>query len=381
MIRRNNIPWVLILLMLTSCSTELIELRLQATSRTSIATPLSHLPESTITATPGVNFVQQCLQLEPKEVALKDVSSGVVLLFPYLLDIETNRKNRIPAQQAKSGYYGGGQVSPNRKMYAYTEDILNDQLEIINNILWVVDAQAGLLSKISFNRKDYLGQVRWLDNERVLLDTAETDDDGSLLLVNPFTYEQRIIANELPMLYTYNGVNGPLWRVEYSPDLEWVAYLNIDSIIVRDIVTKQTLWQSTGGDGGKPVWSPDGQQVAVISLEDGQLYLVSRSGEAKPVLPDGISKHALPPLSWSPDGQSIAFWNNDSLTLYSKQNNQVVDLCVPGNKYARLLPVWSPDGQQIFVDFTALVDLQKKVAYTNEKITDSRISDWMNSLP
>jgi hypothetical protein len=337
------------------------------------------------TAAPGVNFMRQCLQLDSKEVALEDVSSGVVFLFPDLLDIQTGKKNRIPAQQAKSDHYGWGQVSPDKKMYAYIEEILNDQNEIIDHILWVVDAHAGLLSKFLLNQKDWLGPPRWLDNERVILDTAETDDNGSLLLVNPFTHEQRLITNELPMLNAWTGINSPQWRVEYSPDLEWVSYVYADDnrwgMIVRDVVAKQDLWQATGVNTERPIWSPDGQQVAIVNPEDGQLYLVNRSGQAKPVLPDEISKEASSP-SWSPDGQAIAFWNNDSLMLYSKQDDQVVDLCVPG--YGDMIlptPLWSPDGWQIFVDSKALVDLQKKVAYVTREITSNGISEWMNSLP
>lgn len=353
-----------------------------AKTRSSIAT-LS--PTLVPINTPEVDFKKQCLQVNAGETTLKNVSSGVVFLnsdfldiHHGLLDIQTGMKNKIPVQQANS--YGWGEISPNGKMFAYGELITNVQSERIGDILWIVDAHGGLLAKIPF--KDYIGEPRWLSNEHIVLYTAQTDIDGSVMVVNPFTREERIVANELPMLYTYNGINGPTWRVEYSPDLEWVAYLYIDGIIVRDVVKKQVLWQSTGGDGGKPTWSPDGQQVAIVNLEDGQLYLIDRAGQAKAVLPDGISKNASYP-SWSPDGQLIAFLNGDNLMLYSMPNDKVTDLCFQGrlNEFNPFWPVWSPDSQQFFIPFTGLVDLQKKVVYTSQEIIDSKILNWMNPLP
>jgi hypothetical protein len=349
--------------------------------------PSTATPSSTpiITNTPSANFRRQCLHVDKKETALKNVSSGVIFLdndlldIHYgLLDIQTGMKNKIPAQQGRS--YGWGEISPDGKMFAYGEGINNAQSEHIGSILWVVDAHAGLLSKIPFN--DYIGKPRWLSNERIILYTAQTDVDGSVMVVNPFTREQHIIANELPMLHTYNGAIPSTWRVEYSPDLEWVAYLYFDGVIVRDVIKKQIIWQSTGGSAGKPAWSSDSQQVAIVNLEDGQLYLINRAGQAKAVLPDGVSKNASYP-SWSPDGQSIAFLNDDNLMLYSKANNEVTDLCFQGrlNSFNPFWPVWSPDSQQFFIPFEGLVDLQKRVVYTTQEITNSGISNWMNSLP
>jgi Tol biopolymer transport system component len=151
---------------------------------------------------------------------------------------------------------------------------------------------------------------------------------------------------------------------------------------VYDVVKKQNIWQSTNGSSSQPVWSPDGQQVAIANPDDGQLYLVSRSGQITPILPDEMSKDASTPV-WSPDGQFIVFINGDNLMLYNKPNKEVIDLCFQGrlNKFNSFFPVWSSDSQQIFVPYEGLVDLRKKVVYTADEITNSEITGWMSPLP
>jgi Tol biopolymer transport system component len=186
--------------------------------------------------------------------------------------------------------------------------------------------------------------------------------------------------------------------VEYSPDLEWVAYAYWDDAhrngmdvpagtIVRDVITQKNLWQSTHGDEGAPAWSPDGSQVAV--KDDGQLYLVNRSGQAKALLPDDI-RHDVWTLTWSPDGKYLAFWNryqesDSSLTLYQVETGKVRDYCIK-NEYLGPL-VWSLNSKELIVnqdiDTGAIfIDLQKNIGYTMQSGPNVEdVSAWMYSLP
>src|SRR5258706_6155787 len=397
MIKRNNISLVLIILMLISCPTNPFQqIPLAASSthnvqNTTLTTP-PLFPKLTLTTTPNLRFLQRCLDVKDKEVVLKEVASGTVLLFPDLLDIQSGKKYKLPAQPAKSGYYGDGYVSPDGKMFAYTEDILNNQSEIISYILWVVDAHAGVLVKIAFNQRDYLGNPRWLDNERLIMDTKEY---GTLLVVYPFIREQRVVSNELPRLDLFPFPSGPWWRVEYSPDLEWVVYAYRDDdastgSIVRDVITKQDLWQSTNGDEGKPAWSPDGQEVAVVG--DGQLYLIKHSGQVKPLLNQNLKNQVQSP-SWSPDGRYIAFWNFDNLMMYDSQTSEMVDICIKNVWTTKPSVHWSPNSDQFGLDgypesnitpgdFHILVDIQKSVGYKILDLPNTAYPDvWMKSLP
>jgi hypothetical protein len=263
---------------------------------------------------------------------LKDVQTGVEYKFPV---------------KSEDLVWGSLQISPNQKMLTLMEWGYNDQHIRTSYILWVVDARANVLTRSSIKRAD-LGQLRWLDNERLIIDTEEY---GSLLVVNPFTGEQQVVSNELPELYPYFQP-GLWWPVSYSPDLEWVAYYSarhekddyMEGPVVYDLVTKQTLWKSSGDDGvgigSDPAWSPDGQEVAVIDPRgdgDWQLYLIRHSGQAKPVLGENLPHKASSP-SWSPDGRLIAFWNADSLMVYDRQTDQVFDTCIPALDRLVLLP-------------------------------------------
>lgn len=386
---KNRFHFVLLICLLLGCAkNQAIPVtptlvNIPTVGQTNIPTATRSL-EATLTPTLKADYQQQCLRVEQTDVDIEDVATGTILLSQHtsnspnlLLDLATGTEYEVPPDVL------GIEVSPNGDMVAYIEQVRSQNNTVSNNILWIVDARANVLSKIAFARGD-LFAPRWLDNNRLIIDTSESSDYEKFLVVNPFTGEQRMVSNELPNL-EHRVVRSFLsWSPQYSPDLEWVAYFYVEpgndrGAIVFDVITKQNLWQSTHGDEGKPAWSPDGQTVAVVG--DGQLYLVNRSGKALPVLDEKLVHEAQSP-SWSPDGQQIAFWNNNSLVIYNTQTNRVVDFCIPGNGQIILPPVlWSPDGQQIIVVGRVLVDLQRKAAYKIKEISNATIFGWMNSLP
>jgi Tol biopolymer transport system component len=60
-----------------------------------------------------------------------------------------------------------------------------------------------------------------------------------------------------------------------------------------------------------PAWSPDGRRIAFTGVEEGKpyrLYLVSAEGGSPEQLPTG--EHEAFATNWSPDGNSITFWDN-----------------------------------------------------------------------
>jgi WD40 repeat protein len=395
---KNSLTLVLIILFVAGCTPSPTASPAVATGtatpvlQSTATATLLPLPSLTPTATPVRRFTQQCFPLGDQIISLKAVASAGTILFAlpdslFLKDIQTGVEHKLP-DISYSGYENL-QISPNRKMLALMQEVRNADLAPINYILWVVDARAKTLVKISLKRAD-LGDIRWLDNERLIIATTKYD---TLLVLNPFTGKQQVVSNELPDLDTAFNT-WYVWRVEYSPDLEWVVYHYQESnqggygasgSIARDVVTKRNLWKSTGGYGYKPVWSPDGQKVAVTSAEDGQLYLIKRPGPAKPILDDNAAHQASSPV-WSPDGHFIAFWNFDNLIIYDRQTDRLVDTCILNQLgVPPQAAVWSPDSQQVIVIQSAfrpiLVDLQKKNAYIIEHVPNNTIADWMNSLP
>lgn len=395
---KKIVGYVLLILLVGGCATPVSPISPQVSStpptieETSVPT-LTSQPSVAPTPTSNLKYVQQCIQIETQDTALKDVTTGTVVQDNVLLDIQAEKKYPLRTTGSFNSFQvidrHGLQVSPGRKMFAYIETIQSGQ-----QALWIVNAQAEMLAKISFRRND-LETPRWLDNEHLVFYTAQTDIGGSVLVINPFIQEQTTVSNELPILDFLGARKSTLinWLVEYSPDLNLVIYLdNHGGVSLRDVLTKKTLWNAEyGGLYGKAVWSPDGQQVAVVA--NGQLYVVDRFGQARPIL-NKMAKLQPTAPSWSPDGHKVAFWDSvQRLIVYDQQMGRVVDLCIGVPESDVTYPVrWSPDSRQLIIEkqisanpmivVPQVIDLQKSVMYTKilggENI---RGEVWMNSLP
>ena len=102
-------------------------------------------------------------------------------------------------------------------------------------------------------------------------------------------------------------------RPRLSPDGQRVAVavqsgLNQD-IWIYDIGRGTRMRLTVEGDNISPVWTPDGKRVTFGSVRDGTRDLYWKpadgSGQAEPLL---NSENSLIPMSWSPDGKSLVFY-------------------------------------------------------------------------
>jgi TolB protein len=99
-----------------------------------------------------------------------------------------------------------------------------------------------------------------------------------------------------------------------------------------------------------PAWSPDGEQIAFISYQEGwpRLFLVDRSGKQSRPLPVWEGELTAAP-EWSPDGKWLALASNRD------GNTEIYKMEVKSGRLVRLThhrsidssPTWSPTGREI----------------------------------
>src|ERR1035438_2984637 len=140
----------------------------------------------------------------------------------------------------------------------------------------------------------------------------------------------------------------------FSSDGKWVTYVAIP---------EGTLWRSRANGSDRlqltsapeqaalPVWSPDGKQIAFVSLKPGQswkLYLVpTAGGTPQEVLTEAGSQID---ANWAADGSRLMFgdFNHDqgglSIRILDLKTHQIEK--VPGSE-GLFSPRWSPNGRYI----------------------------------
>jgi Tol biopolymer transport system component len=87
-------------------------------------------------------------------------------------------------------------------------------------------------------------------------------------------------------------------------------------------------------------WSPNGKKLLFNDSAD-QVYTIWPDGSHRAVISDGDSRNAV----WSPDGTSIAFIEDDGISVSGVDGT--VTQIYPGNTNRLVYLSWSPDGSKI----------------------------------
>jgi dipeptidyl aminopeptidase/acylaminoacyl peptidase len=141
----------------------------------------------------------------------------------------------------------------------------------------------------------------------------------------------------------------------FSGKLEIVSF-QPEAAAIGDPATLYTAPEDRGGSWslGKPVWSPDGKQLAVVLQESGwdNVYLIPSSGGKPKALTHGSFEDVDP--AFSPDGKSIAVVSTRrsleerDIWIVPEDGSaprQLAEFPTPGFESA---PQWSADGKKIF---------------------------------
>jgi len=142
--------------------------------------------------------------------------------------------------------------------------------------------------------------------------------------------------------------------VDFSADGKWISYVAIpEGTLWRSRADGSDRLQLTSGDErtALPRWSPDGKEIAFVSLKAGEswkLHIVAANGGA----PRPIAKESGSQIdaNWSTDGQQLMFgdYSRDGGSI----NIRLLDFktgkltTIPGSQ-GLFSPRWSPDGKHI----------------------------------
>ena len=141
-------------------------------------------------------------------------------------------------------------------------------------------------------------------------------------------------------------------RARLSPDGQRVAVaiqssLNQD-IWIYDIGRGTRMRLTVEGNNDHPVWTPDGTRVTFDSTRDGprELYWkpADGSGQAELLL-NTNSENRLMPTSWSPDGESLAFYSPDGARDIWTLPRERDALTFVATTFNERSPMFSPDGR------------------------------------
>jgi serine/threonine-protein kinase len=97
-----------------------------------------------------------------------------------------------------------------------------------------------------------------------------------------------------------------------------------------------------------PVWSPDGKQIAFLSVNASGAHIFSVAADGSALEPQQLTRGASAevPLAWSPDSASILFYGPQSRLWLLQMSDRSTTQWLP-NHFTEFGGAFSPDGQWI----------------------------------
>jgi WD40 repeat protein len=149
---------------------------------------------------------------------------------------------------------------------------------------------------------------------------------------------------------TFNGHEDQVFAIAFSPDGQYLVTGGEDQTI--------RIWRTDGqlvrtltahqGNVRRVVFSPDGQSFASAS-SDGTAKLWSVAGELQQTF---TLKEPIFSLAFSPDGQTLAFGNFQSVQLWQRDGTPVQTFSFPEGRNLTWAVAFSPDGQTVLSGHT-----------------------------
>jgi Tol biopolymer transport system component len=130
----------------------------------------------------------------------------------------------------------------------------------------------------------------------------------------------------------------------WSPDATRIAVDDLVAAGVFVIDVKSGRRTGLAVDGVSPAWSPDGDTVAFVDIDDRTVWGATPTGaDRRRLLPASVGK--VTSLAWSPDGKRLAFSTPTGVYVAAADPLSVPKLVIAARNPGR--PSFAPDGQRL----------------------------------
>jgi len=274
------------------------------------------------------------------------------------------------------------QVSPDKNSTVIGKYYIDDNGKSSDDLM-VYGLHMELVNQLVI--QDYGVSFYWLDNEHIIFNYTTLSGhfifSDQYHIWNPYTNQQTIQTFPIKYYIAPEYDSRAIlfnWHVVFNPTLTIATYLNQKQVPQAvNLKNQKKVWSYDGTYfNNPPKWSPDGQMLALLMLDNNRLRLdmLILDGnlqnwvdiEQKIVstdIPSSLYNTRI--MSWSPDSRYLAFFGGEyELFILDLQKKILIHSCI---KHTDWMIYWSLDSKQIIFQISEnhiyhnyILDIQSK---------------------
>ena len=290
-----------------------------------------------------------------------------------VLDINTLAEQAIPTT-------GSEDIHP---VWMNNEIFFLSDREFIMNV-WAFNPATSAVRQVTHIKS---GDIKWLGgNGKELV----YEHNGDLYLLDPATGKSKQVeinvTGDFPWAETrLENVTLAATNASLSPTGKRMVLEARGEIFTVPVENgdARNLTRSSNAADRRPLWSPDGKEIAWFSDKDGQgyaLYITDQEGTKEPrKISLGESKLAWEP-AWSPNGKYMAFVDNAvrvKVLELASGNITTIDTAGTNMDRGNMGPVWSPDSKWLAYSTSASNNFRRIMVWSADSKQTRPLTDPM----